>query len=56
MQDLAKRRAEIQASERARWQRYLDSSKPCTGVWSPVMTPEARAELDRQIASGEVPF
>lgn len=56
MQDLAKRRTEIQAAERARWQRHLESSKPCTGVWSPTMTAESRAALDKQIADGTLPF
>lgn len=56
MQDLAKHRAEIQRAEYARWQRHLENSKPCTGVWAPTISEAEKKARDEHVAAGLIPF
>jgi hypothetical protein len=50
------RRAKIRSDTLANWARYQAAAKMGAQVWSPTMTPEQRAQLEKNIADGVLPF
>jgi hypothetical protein len=49
-------RAKIRSDTLANWARYQAAAKMGAQVWSPTMTPEQRAQLEKDIAAGLIPF